>query len=65
MLLEVDNAGQFTVQTVDIAEDDALSARYGERIPVLAASGTDVELDWPFDHEDIGAFLREARNKTV
>lgn len=41
---------------LDVAEDDALLARYGERIPVLrAVSGTGVEreLRWPFSLLDV------------
>lgn len=39
------------VQKVDIAEDDELIARYGERIPVLRYRGR--ELAWPFGLLDI------------
>ncbi len=38
-------------QYLDVAEDDALLARYGERIPVLrAVSG---EIGWPFSLLDV------------
>ena len=41
---------------VDIADSDALMARYGVRIPVVAtASGR--ELGWPFDASALTAFL--------
>lgn len=36
---------------MDIAEDDALLARYGERIPVLRAG--ERELGWPFGLLDL------------
>lgn len=39
-------------QYVDIALDEALVARYGTRIPVLAAAGGQ-ELGWPFSLLDI------------
>lgn len=45
-------AGQ-SVRVVDVATDDVLMTRYGERLPVLevAAAGRDrgAVLDWPFD----------------
>jgi hypothetical protein len=34
---------------VDIAEDAALLARYGTRIPVVRDEGSGRELGWPFD----------------
>lgn len=45
----------FALRVLDIADDDALVARYGERLPVLVAGGT--ELDWPFELESIRAAL--------
>lgn len=33
----------------DISESEAMVARYGTRIPVLALSDGSVELNWPFD----------------
>lgn len=39
----------------DIIEDADLLARYGTRIPVLAAAET--ELNWPFSQTDLLAFL--------
>lgn len=35
--------------TIDIAGNEALMAKYGTRIPVLARAGGDAELCWPFD----------------
>jgi glutaredoxin len=43
---------------VDIVEDDALLQRYGTRIPVLKRAGSEAELDWPFDLQQISTFLR-------
>jgi len=37
------------------ANDDALIAQYGERIPVLAVAG--LELDWPFNAADVQQLL--------
>ena len=44
------------VDVVDISEDDALLARYGSRIPVLATAQGD-ELAWPFDSAQAFAFI--------
>ena len=41
--------------TVDIASDDALLAKYGERIPVLRRG--DKEIGWPFSLLDIRSLL--------
>ena len=45
------------IDAVDVAEDDALIARYGERIPVLESNGQ--ELAWPFGLLDVQAFLQK------
>ncbi len=42
------------IECVDIADDDALLERYGERIPVLRRVADGVELSWPFD--TVGAY---------
>jgi hypothetical protein len=44
-----------TLTLVDVAEDDELLARYGERIPVLMKEGR--ELGWPFGLLDVQQFL--------
>jgi hypothetical protein len=41
-----------TVDVVDIADDAALFARYGESIPVVATC-TGAELAWPFNADDV------------
>ncbi len=46
------------VELVDIAESEALFDAYGLRIPVLRRIDTGEELRWPFDAEQIVAFLR-------
>lgn len=43
-------------RVVDIADDDALFARYGWHIPVLRADDAR-ELRWPFDEAALKAFL--------
>lgn len=45
------------LHVVDVAEDDGLLERYGERLPVLAMAGR--ELDWPFTAGDVAAFLSQ------
>lgn len=42
---------------VDIAEQDGLICRYGTRIPVVQMPGCEAELGWPFDGDDVVAFV--------
>lgn len=44
-------------ESVFVDGDDALEARYGERVPVLRDELRGVELDWPFDVRQLQAFL--------
>lgn len=44
------------IRAVDVAEDGALMARYGERIPVVCHQGR--ELGWPFGLPEARAFLQ-------
>ncbi|KRP65862.1 glutaredoxin family protein [Pseudomonas orientalis] len=46
------------VELVDITDPDDLTEVYGLRIPVLRRVDTGAELDWPFDTEQVVAFLR-------
>ena len=46
------------VELIDIADSEALFEAYGLRIPVLRRVDTGAELGWPFDTEQIVAFLR-------
>ena len=46
------------VELVDIADPEDLTDIYGLRIPVLRRTDTGAELDWPFDTEQVVAFLR-------
>lgn len=43
-------------ESVFIDDDAVLEARYGTRVPVLRDDGRDVELDWPFDIEQLHAW---------
>ncbi len=45
------------LESVDIADDDALLERYGTRIPVLRRLDSGAELDWPFTSEEVTRFL--------
>ena len=45
------------VEVVDIAESEALVEQYGLRIPVLRRVDDGRELNWPFDCEQVEAFL--------
>lgn len=51
-----------SVRVVDVAGQDALIERYGERLPVLLASqgGAQQELDWPFDAASVRTCLAPA-----
>ncbi|HCT07903.1 MULTISPECIES: glutaredoxin family protein [unclassified Pseudomonas] len=46
------------VELVDITDPDDLTEVYGLRIPVLRRVDTGAELDWPFDTQQVVAFLR-------
>ncbi|WP_411389514.1 glutaredoxin family protein [Pseudomonas sp. MPB23] len=46
------------VELIDIADSEALFEAYGLRIPVLRRVDTGTELSWPFDVEQVVAFLR-------
>ncbi|MBE8591247.1 glutaredoxin family protein [Pseudomonas sp. MAFF 301449] len=46
------------VELVDITDPADLTEAYGLRIPVLRRVDTGAELDWPFDTEQVVAFLR-------
>ncbi|MFF7065746.1 glutaredoxin family protein [Pseudomonas sp. NPDC008258] len=47
------------VELVDIAEDEALFECYGLIIPVLRRRDNGGELYWPFDAEQVVAFLAQ------
>ncbi len=50
-------APQAEIHRIDIAEDDELLDRWGERIPVLRYR--DRQLCWPFSLLDVQAMLRD------
>ena len=59
LLLSMPELQGVALAVVDVAGDDALEHRYGERLPVLSADGE--VLDWPFDAADVRGFV--ARNR--
>ncbi|MGD8832384.1 MAG: glutaredoxin family protein [Pseudomonadales bacterium] len=55
LLLSMPELAGHSVSVVDVAEDEGLVARYGERLPVLqvVTETRVVELDWPFAAREI------------
>lgn len=49
--------GGLLVELVDIAETEEFFNRYELRIPVLRRVDTGAELDWPFNADQVVAFL--------
>lgn len=45
------------IQSVEIGDDDKLTAEYGIRIPVITCSNN-AELGWPFDLPTLLSFLQ-------
>lgn len=45
------------VELIDIAEHEGMVELYGLRIPVLRRCDNASELNWPFDAEQVVAFL--------
>ncbi len=56
IVAEVDMQAYATYQ-VDIADEDALMEKYALTIPVLVDVNTGMELNWPFDAEQLNGFL--------
>jgi len=52
----VNSAQAFSVQQIEIGDDDLLVSQYGVIIPVLQFPDGK-ELNWPFDHVDITRYL--------
>ncbi len=47
------------VEAQDIAQSDALIEQYGVRIPVLVCENSGQELGWPFDADQLLAFVAQ------
>lgn len=56
LLLSMPELRGLTLRVVDVARDDALLERYGERLPVLLWA--ERELDWPFGPAEVAGLLR-------
>lgn len=46
------------VELMDISESEAMFETYSLRIPVLRRVDTGAELDWPFNADQVVAFLQ-------
>jgi len=50
----------FVLEVVDVDSDDELTARYGERVPVLVAEGKEL-CHYHLDTAALGAYFAEIR----
>lgn len=57
ILIQVLDPDRFFVELVDIAYEDELMERYAVKIPVLVCREQKKELEWPFDHAQLSAFV--------
>lgn len=57
LLAPTANTLGFELSEVDIAESDSLMSEYAMRIPVAYREDIQMEMDWPFNPEDVGRFL--------
>jgi hypothetical protein len=62
--LQASGEVRLTVQKVDIADDEALLAAYGSRIPVLARQDG-AELDWPFGEVELLRWVARSSGRRV
>ncbi len=51
-------------QEIDISNEDRLLTRYGTKIPVLRDISTGLELNWPFDRNDVISLLNSTTSQT-
>lgn len=52
-ILENVSSLDITWREIEIAEDDALLAKYGTKIPVLRHVNSGKEINWPFTEHDV------------
>lgn len=57
VLVSVIDLKQFSIELIDIADDEKLVEKYGVRIPVLADPLSGAELGWPFDALQLQQFI--------
>jgi len=50
---------ELIIDTIDIADDNALLEQYGTRIPVLFHKESQYAIAWPFDEQQLRAFLSD------
>jgi len=60
LLISMPELRGLSLEVLDVAADDVLLGRYGDRLPVVQICGA--ELDWPFDREQISAVLGKIEN---
>jgi len=60
LLFSMPELGGLTLRVVDIADDEGLTACYGDQLPVLVlhGGGNRVRLDWPFAAADVLRLVR-------
>ncbi len=63
LLLSMPELAGRQLVVVDVALDDALSERYGRRLPVLTIGRDEArcELDWPFDADAVRASIGQLK----
>lgn len=59
------NADRFSLKVIDIANDEALLNNYGIRIPVLKNLQNNLELDWPFNAQQLNNFMANSEFKKI
>ena len=57
LLMSMPELRGLSLHVVDVANDEDLLSRYGERLPVVRVG--ERELDWPFGREEISNVLRQ------
>lgn len=57
ILNELEQADLISWQPVEISDSDELIGQYGVRIPVVREEGTDREIGWPFELEQLYQWL--------
>ena len=57
LLMSMPELRGLSLRVVDVANDEHLLSRYGERLPVVRVG--ERELDWPFGREEISNVLRQ------
>lgn len=48
---------EWSLRKIDISGDEKLFDLYGIKIPVLCIQGSDKDLGWPFDEQELNEYL--------